>query len=693
MRTNRSCCVSDRTTGFEKMPRFGVFVLLSLLPIVVPNNSDQLLIQAEGAYSLIGAIPNGEASVRSATQFGAICDGVADDWLSIQNAIEAGPGEVLIPNGRCRISHGLLFVPTTEAGNLKITGQGSSEIYFEPQPPFIPGSNMSAIYIASHTSERRPISGSIPKLSMSFEVSDTSETEDLQPGDWLIVEEYDLGAGNQVLSDWVQVSSVFGTRVNLFTPTRTAFPNSRPWRGGEQPYSGLGFIRVVPPIVNGIQISNLKITVPRTSTPLPAVYVSSGSMNVEIENVTIDNAYGKAIASYQAKGLLISGLRQVAARFACTEFAATVDLKIYNSYFGQEYSSNATDIPDTAAATFDIGTSYFDVSGNTFLGGNNIEVLMLVGVHDGDFSNNHLGWSTPSGSGIGFVSLGTQNLIFSNNLITGGTAARGRIGVAFANSNAYSINIENRDNVVVGNEVVDFKNSYELDSGSELRESVSDVRMRASRIRDQIVDGPVIESISATSAVIAWSTGFNGTSTVQYGSDGRNFPRVVNSEIAGQNHRVWLKRLKPGSTYYFVAISRPEGNKAGEVVSPITKIVTLGGESKTPDQIVHGPVIENIKASSAVIAWSTNFNGTSAVQYGSDGRNFPHVVNSGIAGQNHRVWLKRLKPGSTYYFFAISRPEGNKAGEVVKSDHKDRDIGRGVEDSRSNSSRSCDRKH
>lgn len=77
----------------------------------------------------------------------------------------------------------------------------------------------------------------------------------------------------------------------------------------------------------------------------------------------------------------------------------------------------------------------------------------------------------------------------------------------------------------------------------------------------KIVDGPRVEGVGADWAVIAWTTNTGGSSVVHYGTNPSKLnetaesPYADNEKTTHQTHRVHIKNLKPGTTYYFVADS------------------------------------------------------------------------------------------------------------------------------------------
>lgn len=71
----------------------------------------------------------------------------------------------------------------------------------------------------------------------------------------------------------------------------------------------------------------------------------------------------------------------------------------------------------------------------------------------------------------------------------------------------------------------------------------------------QITNGPVVESVTDTTAQIAWSTNVNSGTTLRYGADPSHLDQTVSMPWGGLTHRVTIKDLKPNTTYYFKAES------------------------------------------------------------------------------------------------------------------------------------------
>lgn len=78
----------------------------------------------------------------------------------------------------------------------------------------------------------------------------------------------------------------------------------------------------------------------------------------------------------------------------------------------------------------------------------------------------------------------------------------------------------------------------------------------------QITNGPMLEQVGDTSAVISWTTAQPSSSIVRYGTDPSAMSTVAQSQW-GTNHRVELKQLKPNTRYFFEVASSLSQTGAG----------------------------------------------------------------------------------------------------------------------------------
>ena len=95
----------------------------------------------------------------------------------------------------------------------------------------------------------------------------------------------------------------------------------------------------------------------------------------------------------------------------------------------------------------------------------------------------------------------------------------------------------------------------------------------------QITNGPVMESVTPTTGVVAWSTNVSAGSVVNYGIEQDRLTQHAEMPWGGYTHRVTLSNLQPDTTYFFQA-SSPDAKGSGAVIksqvnsfhTPATKI-------------------------------------------------------------------------------------------------------------------------
>lgn len=100
------------------------------------------------------------------------------------------------------------------------------------------------------------------------------------------------------------------------------------------------------------------------------------------------------------------------------------------------------------------------------------------------------------------------------------------------------------------------KQSGDTDSSAAERQAV------------KIIDGPRVEGVGNTWAVIAWTTNAASSSVIRYGSSASSLSQTAESPYAdkegaaNQTHRVRITNLQPNTTYYF-AVDSGQGEGTG----------------------------------------------------------------------------------------------------------------------------------
>jgi hypothetical protein len=93
----------------------------------------------------------------------------------------------------------------------------------------------------------------------------------------------------------------------------------------------------------------------------------------------------------------------------------------------------------------------------------------------------------------------------------------------------------------------------------------------------KITEGPVVENTTTTSAMVAWSTNAPSSTMVKYGTDPKNLDEAAQTPWGSLTHRVTIKNLAPGTTYYFQAISGQAQGSDTTAMSQVGTFRTRGG--------------------------------------------------------------------------------------------------------------------
>jgi phosphodiesterase/alkaline phosphatase D-like protein len=90
----------------------------------------------------------------------------------------------------------------------------------------------------------------------------------------------------------------------------------------------------------------------------------------------------------------------------------------------------------------------------------------------------------------------------------------------------------------------------------------------------RITSGPTVEHAGTEDAIVAWSTNVSSGTQVLYGTDRAHLDQVAETPWGALTHRVTLKKLAPGTTYYYEVVSDQALGTGGKVASGIEQFTT-----------------------------------------------------------------------------------------------------------------------
>jgi len=326
-----------------------------------------------------------------------------DDTAAVQSAVDKGGTVTFAPR-----TYYLSKTIIVRRSNTVIRGSGPRTVFRYRASKVLENCVNDRVFMTACDAIEwppRPIAGAISIGEREFRAA--GDLSDLEPGDWLIITERDQAIGDVVSVDWVRVASVFGDVVHLEAPFRTALTTARPWIPAR---SGLGFQRVGR-LVENVEFRDFRIVVPEAGAGAAAVGISVyGALHTTIDHVSVESFAAQPLYSYLSKGLTVTA-SEGRGHGVLNEFAATVDLTVRDSRFSEYHA---------AALGLNLGTAFFEVSGNHVGASRNIGVYLMHGVHDGSFTGNRIAFVRSSGDAYGILAWGTQNVAITGNQLEGG---------------------------------------------------------------------------------------------------------------------------------------------------------------------------------------------------------------------------------------------------------------------------------
>lgn len=176
----------------------------------------------------------------------------------------------------------------------------------------------------------------------------------------------------------------------------------------------------------------------------------------------------------------------------------------------------------------------------------------------------------------------------------------------------------------------------------------------------QILEGPVIRSITQGSATVEWTTDEPSSASVAYGKT-EALGLVATADELMQRHAIQLTGLE-SNTVYYIKVASSDGLGNGPTESNVLSFTTLTEADTTAPAIIAGPMAIQVTDTEATIVWSTDEPASSGVSY-NDGSKYG-VFHDDMMLQEHSVRLTGLKT-STQYNYTVSSADAQGNGPTL----------------------------
>jgi len=162
-----------------------------------------------------------------------------------------------------------------------------------------------------------------------------------------------------------------------------------------------------------------------------------------------------------------------------------------------------------------------------------------------------------------------------------------------------------------------------------------------------ITNGPLISSITSTSASITWITDVPSVSGVSWNNGTPH--GMITDTVLTTNHLEQLSGLTPNTTYY-VTVSSTDALGNGPTLSKTVSFTTLPDKVVLPKpQILAPQSVLSVTNTTAMVTWVTDQASDSEVSYGTSLSSMNLSANNATLVNQHSVALVNLLPGQTYY--------------------------------------------
>ncbi|MDJ0839137.1 MAG: leucine-rich repeat domain-containing protein [Acidobacteriota bacterium] len=178
-------------------------------------------------------------------------------------------------------------------------------------------------------------------------------------------------------------------------------------------------------------------------------------------------------------------------------------------------------------------------------------------------------------------------------------------------------------------------------------------RRRGGPKEPEIVDGPVIEQTTDTTATLFWETDQPTDSVVRYRAGGGPVQMVSNPRKT-QKHRVLLVRLSPDQTYdYQITCTNLQGEQVsfgslGGARGIASSFTTGTAPDQTSPSFSIEPMTAAVSQTGALLYWQTDEPSDSRISYGALGQPADQFAGQMELVRDHGIFLTNLIPGTSY---------------------------------------------
>lgn len=169
------------------------------------------------------------------------------------------------------------------------------------------------------------------------------------------------------------------------------------------------------------------------------------------------------------------------------------------------------------------------------------------------------------------------------------------------------------------------------------------------------------ETVTATSAVISWTTNEAATAQVEYGTTTAYGATSALDNTLLTGHTRTLSNLTPSTTYHFRIISKDAADNTA-LSGDHTFTTTAPPDTTAP--VLSGITAGNLSAGSAAISWTTNEPSDTQIQYGTTAAYGSTTPLNSAPTLSHSQTLTGLSASTLYHYRVLSK---DAAGNLATS--------------------------